>query len=359
MSTNDGIDEYFTADDPAFSERLNTPMILTEIFAMKPVVKLPQDFKNGVYPNNENKRKANFSIINVINVSCNNTGDGFTANADNQEFTLRVYPNFHNFKWWNSITWTGTGSINVKMKDAKTGAVLINNIGNGVNLNSYNIGQKQVDLIFTLSDGATVTNIRLEYQNNPKNTDMDWQIPLSNIQGLVTKLAEKATKQELQALEDKIYYIGKIEHIAVDKTPSELNLPGTWEQMKGRFLLGSDGSIYPLGSKAGSSTHTISSAEMPVHTHSGSISAVSLTTNSTSHTHDGYARVRTLASGSFAIREIVTASNNEETKSTSSESHAHGINAHNHVLTINNNGSGQAHNNMPPYEVVHIWKRIS
>ncbi len=359
------VDEYFTADDPAFSERLNTPMILTEIFAMKPVVKLPQDFKNGVYPNNENKRKANFSILYLINVSCNNTGDGFTANADNQGFTLRVYPNFHNFKWWNSVTWTGTGDINLQMKDAKTGAVLINNINNGVNLNSYNIPRKQVDLIFTLSNGARVTNIRFEFQNNPKNTDMDWQIPLANIQGLVTKLAEKATKAELEAQLNKIYYIGKIEHIAVDKTPSELDLPGTWEQMKGRFLLGSDGSIYPLGSKAGSSTHILNNDEMPNHTHLQN----SHTHEQNKHRHkvkgympdyptefydvkvSGIGRALTALGDYYyalgargtdpIIGEDVTATNKSTT------------------ATNQNTGGGGAHNNMPPYEVVHIWKRIS
>lgn len=363
------IDEFFTADDPAFSERLNTPMILTEIFSMKPVINLPTDFKNGEYPSDENKRKANFSIINVINVNCINTSDGFTANADNQEFTLRVYPNFHNFKWWNSITWTGTGTISVQMKDSKTGAILINNIGNGVNLNSFNIGHKQVDIIFTLSNGARVTNISFEYKNNPKNSSMDWQIPLANIQGLVTELAEKATKQELQALEDKIYYIGKIEHIAVDKTPSELDLPGTWEQMKGRFLLGSDGTIYPFGSKAGSSTHNLSNPEMPVHNHTGSISSVSLTTNSSgSHIHNPNSGERFItrtnggSHGGLSTESPTVGSSytyTTTTQTTSGGLHNHIINAHYHDLTINNNGSGQAHNNMPPYEVVHIWKRIS
>ena len=351
------VDEYFTADDPAFSERLNTPMILTEIFAMKPVVKLPQDFKNGVYPTNENKRKANFSILYLINVSCNNTGDGFTANADNQGFTLRVYPNFHNFKWWNSVTWTGTGDINLQMKDAKTGAVLINNIDNGVNLNSYNISRKQVDLIFTLSNGARVTNIRFEFQNNPKNTDMDWQIPLANIQGLVTKLAEKATKTELEAQLNKIYYIGKIEHIAVDKTPSELDLPGTWEQMKGRFLLGSDGSIYPLGSKAGSSTHILNIDEMPNHTHlQNSHNHTQLSHN---HSPSSNSDVTFLTRDGGGIGNKAFAQNGMQVYETTAKTNSVSPTINSTTATNQNTGGGGAHNNMPPYEVVHIWKRIS
>jgi len=133
------VNEYFTADDPNYAERLNNPNILTDIFTIKPRITLPGAFKTGDYPETENKTKAVFSIVQVINNSCTNTGDGFTATANNQTFTLRVYPNFSSFKWWNSITWEGTGTIACQMKDAETGTVLISSITSGANLNSYNI----------------------------------------------------------------------------------------------------------------------------------------------------------------------------------------------------------------------------
>ena len=31
---------------------------------------------------------------------------------------------------------------------------------------------------------------------------------------------------------------------------------------------------------------------------------------------------------------------------------------HSHIVTINNTGSNQSHNNMMPYTAVYIWKRI-
>lgn len=32
---------------------------------------------------------------------------------------------------------------------------------------------------------------------------------------------------------------------------------------------------------------------------------------------------------------------------------------HSHVVTINNTGSNQPHNNLPPYIAIYIWKRIN
>jgi len=201
---NQDVNEYFTADDPNYAERLNNPNILFDIFTVKPKITLPAAFKAEVYPSNENKTKAYFSIVQVINNTCTNTGDGFTASANNQSFTLRVYPNFSSFKWWNKITWEGTGTIACTMKDSETGSTLISSIASGANLNSYNIEHKPVDIIFTLQNGARVTNITFEYQNQPKLTGSEWSIPKENITGLVSELAAKASQSDITAINNAL-----------------------------------------------------------------------------------------------------------------------------------------------------------
>lgn len=341
------VNEYFTADDPNFAERLNNPNILTDIFTVKPKITLPGAFKTGEYPETENKTKAVFSIVQVINNTCTNTGDGFTATANNQGFTLRVYPNFSGFKWWNSITWEGTGTITCQMKDAETGTVVISSITSGANLNTYNIEHKPVDIIFLLQDTARVTDITLEYQNQPKLSDTEWSIPKDNITGLNTVLGTKADKTTVDAIFDIIYPVGIILEFSPDTDPNELTgFKGTWTQIKDKFTLAA-GDVYSVGATGGSSTHTLSTNEIPAHTHgnkslTGSIVAVLAWYGNT---------VSGIISKANALY------NNAYTGSgTSFGGITMNIDAsHEH----NSVGGGASHNNMPPYVVVSKWVRTA
>ena len=104
---------------------------------------------------------------------------------------------------------------------------------------------------------------------------------------------------------------------------------GIWEKVEGKFLLGSSSS-HPAGNTGGEESHTLTIDEMPRHTHNlnppvivyGRASNNSMA-SFTSYTNDGW-------KGSDIMG--------------------------NPILST---GGNQAHNNMPPYLSVDMWRRIA
>lgn len=122
----------------------------------------------------------------------------------------------------------------------------------------------------------------------------------------------------LSAILSKIYPIGSI-YISTNNTSPASLLGGTWEKIRDKFLLGESDTI-SAGSTGGEATHTLTVDEMPSHTHSTPVRSGSYTTM------DG--------SGNTWVPIY----NNDY---------------------VGYTGSGQAHNNMPPYLAVYMWKRTA
>lgn len=134
--------------------------------------------------------------------------------------------------------------------------------------------------------------------------------------------------------------VGSI-YISLNSTNPTNYFGGTWEQIQGRFLLGvgtpsanSDnyfGSMSGikwnpgLGSTGGQDYHTLTETEMPEHSHRGY----------------GYADV-TDGSGSYSVMGANLASGGSYEK-----------------IRTRNTGGTKAHNNMPPYLAVYMWKRTA
>lgn len=131
-----------------------------------------------------------------------------------------------------------------------------------------------------------------------------------------------------------IYPVGSIYMSVNSVNPSTL-FGGTWEQIEDKFLLAS-GTSYSNGSTGGSATVTLTEDQMPVHTH---------IQNAHSHTIGSLVRYTITGKGVAAVGDGYGNSNNYKTGST--------------TATNKNTGGGQAHNNMPPYLVVNVWKRIA
>lgn len=128
-----------------------------------------------------------------------------------------------------------------------------------------------------------------------------------------------------EAIFNRIYPVGSIYISTNDINPSTL-FTGTWEKIENRFLLAS-GSSYQLGSTGGEATHKLTINELPSHTHNASAGQfISTSPNVTPGT------LMSFDSGQYKRYSM---------NSTSST------------------GGSKAHNNMPPYLVVSIYKRIS
>nr|DAL21369.1 MAG TPA_asm: baseplate protein [Caudoviricetes sp.] len=160
---------------------------------------------------------------------------------------------------------------------------------------------------------------------------------------------------------DLIYPVGAIYLSVNAASPSDL-FGGTWEQISGKFLLAS-GNGYTIGDNGGEEAHTLTSDEMPVHHHSG------ITDSDGSHSHSygsgKYVHLTTDGdTGADTYSGNVSGSGYKLPRSKDSDSYSHGSNtassgSHTHSFTTGSSGGGAAHNNMPPYLVVNVWKRTA
>jgi len=134
---------------------------------------------------------------------------------------------------------------------------------------------------------------------------------------------------------DSIYPVGSIYMSVSDTNPSTLFSGTTWEKIMDRFLIGA-GNEYILGSIGGEKTHTLSIAEMPAHTHYPS----SYGANFVPAKNLGRGRCAQSSTGT----NYVLAGDSYDDYVWSGTS---------------STGGSKAHNNIPPYLAVNIWKRVS
>ena len=121
---------------------------------------------------------------------------------------------------------------------------------------------------------------------------------------------------------DLVYPVGSIYLSAAAVDPAHL-FGGTWEQLHDVFLLAAGGQ-YALGAVGGEATHKLTASEIPNHKHYTNGIKVSQSSN-------GYEAMR-----SDGLSQLGDYRN-----------------------TMSAVGGGNAHNNMPPYLAVNVWKRTA
>ena len=121
---------------------------------------------------------------------------------------------------------------------------------------------------------------------------------------------------------DAVWPVGSIYLSASEISPETL-FGGTWQRVKDRFLLAA-GDVYAPGETGGEAQHTLTKAEMPAHTHGYDFTGQSDVT------------------GVTAIRLYDADGRRNEYQGASASA-----------------GGGAAHNNMPPYLAVYVWRRTA
>ena len=143
---------------------------------------------------------------------------------------------------------------------------------------------------------------------------------------IVTMMGDGNNGYSAKELLGAVYPVGSL-YMSVNGTDPGTLFGGTWERLKDRFLLAA-GDTYAAGSTGGEATHTLTVNEMPSHTH-----AIYRSVGGDDSHFSGH------IASSVAAND--TSDGNKQT------------------VTSDATGGGGAHNNMPPYIAVYVWKRTA
>lgn len=239
----------------------------------------------------------------------------------------------YRYKSNSSSSWGSWTTIpNVTKNDDGTFSVTVTK--NGLSYTeTYNFEARVQDAINTVSSKEYIAKSLPVFDWS--SDDFNFNVPVSvlaptdsnnpttkqYVDNLVNPLAEK-----FASIIDIVYPVGSIYMSVNEADPSKLFSGTSWEKLEGRFLLGSS-STYDNGATGGEATHTLTFSEMPTHRHS---------------------IYYPNAGGPYGDANISYPEGSGVNKTWQAE-----------MCKTESAGDSVAHNNMPPYLVVNMWKRIS
>lgn len=134
-------------------------------------------------------------------------------------------------------------------------------------------------------------------------------------------------QQVLAAVVERDHPVGSLYISENPTSPAEL-YGGTWERIEGRFIMGAS-DTYPAGSTGGEAEVALTIKEMPRHKHD-------------------WLGIMNKRDGTVVYDDYAP-----DTSSTPL------VSSLNRNTGVQYAGEGKAHNNIPPYYSVYIWKRIA
>lgn len=242
----------------------------------------------------------------------------------------------YRYKSNSSSSWGSWTTIpNVTKNDDGTFSVTVTKSGLSYT-ETYNFEAKVQDAINTVSSKEYIAKSLPVFDWS--SDDFNFNVPVSVLaptdsnnpttKQYVDNLVSTLTEQYASII-NIVYPVGSIYMSVNAADPSTLFSGTSWEKLEGRFLLGSN-STYKPGSTGGEATHTLAYDEMPKHTHA-------------MYSGNGGGDSTWEPDGGSYLVDSVT-----ENKTTWWA-----------PLGMNYAGGGAAHNNMPPYLSVNMWKRTS
>lgn len=250
---------------------------------------------------------------------------------------------FDSANYLNHVQWSGTGKTTTIVGMTSTSG----NTFTGVDANGKTIEVTPTSI--TVTDVGTI--LKGEWYNQSTWPTYSLTLLSENLGAYVSNLYPEKDKkcyigglaegQKFEAIyADNIYPVGSI-YISTNSTSPALYYGGNWERIKGQFLLGSDDSTYTLGATGGEAEHALTYAQMPNHRHI-------VGTKRIHDSADGYADVYKSSMGTveYPLARYNGSAYYDLDYTTYAGSYGR------------SDDTGWPHNNMPPYLVVYIWKRL-
>ena len=355
---------FFNDSNKAYSENLNDGILVGNAFDWTVDVSLPTD-TGGVFPNSSTIGMAKVADVYISPNSNLSIGSTISnSSGSSQVYRLTVYPNFNRYGGFKSISVTASSGVTFYIANKGASTPIASNLDYS-DLSSVPELKvlKEYDIVLTIPNGKSVSGLEFVFQSS--SASVSGSINQSNVTGLDDRLDE--IESDINGMIDLVYPVGSI-YMSVNSTSPATLFGGTWEQLKDKFLL-SAGDTYSNGATGGEATHTLTTNEMPSHTHEQE------THYHTQETHSHYPNPM---AEYFVTSEISTANNTTVSYNVNGNRLVDGqletgeSTFHHRTVTSStspmilgakatnqNTGGGQAHNNMPPYLVVYMWKRTA